>query len=212
MAGLNRHALILGVFCAAGTAAVLSPSRAEAAFQSREAAATSDTVSVDSLPELHARMPDPRLDSLRVRAARFRAAITRLRVRFDVRVRRVESGLRFELPYPVLISGRERGEDVNGPLARLADLARRYYPSASINVLGTVEGAEPHCGSDAERSRAQEIVERFRQRGGLDPERIRRAECGRAPLADGPRPPRARADSVLTATIHIEWDSSDGTS
>lgn len=212
MADMNRRALILGVFCAAGTAAFASPSPAEAAFQDHDTTLSPDTVSMDSVPELHARARDPRLDSLRIRAARFRAAITQLRVRYDVQVQRVDSGLRFELPYPVLISGRERGEDVHGPLARLAELARRYYPSASITVLGTAGGAEPPCGSDAERRRAREIVERFRQRGGLDPQRVRRADCVRTPLADGPGPRRARADTVLTATIQIEWDSPDGAS
>lgn len=209
-----RPGLLLAILCAAGAAALAAPGPASAAFQARDTAPPSDTVqaSVDSLPELHAATLESRLDSLRVRAARFRAAIMRLRVRHDIRVQRVESGLRFDLPYPLSGTADAPGEDVVDPVARIADLARRYYPSASIAVLGTLDGVRPPCGSETERRRAREVVDRLREGGGLDPERIRRAECVRSTVTDVDTPPGAREDSPPGATIYIEWDAPDGSS
>lgn len=212
MPGPFRTALILGALCAVGAAGLVAATPAEAAFQARDSAARSDTVVADSVTGLHARMPDPRLDSLRIRAARFRTAIMQLRARYGARVHRVDSGLQLELPYPPSVPGRHDAEDVEGPVARVADLARRYYPSASIAVLGTVDGFRPPCGSDAERSRAREIADRLRQRLGIDPDRIRRAECVRVTVADRDESARAPTDTVPGATIYIEWDSPDGSS
>ena len=215
MARRRRPALILGALCVVSAGALAVPAPTGAALQHRDTAAPSDTVPVDSIAGLHAGALETRLDSLRVRSARFRAAITRLRVRYDVRVQRVESGLRFEVAYPPsLPAGEDTGEAV-GPVARIADLARVYYPSASVAVLGTLDGVRPPCGTAPERRRAREVVERFRQRGGIDPERVRRAECARsavtaADTATSDTATSARAETPPGATIYIEWDAPSG--
>lgn len=210
MARHGRPALILGVVCVVGAGVLAVPGPADAALQDRDTAAGSDTVSVDSIAELHAGALETRLDSLRIRSARFRAAITRLRVRYDVRVQRVESGLRFEVPYPPSLPAREDTGEAVGPVARIADLARVYYPSASVAVLGTLDGVRPPCGTDPERRRARDVVERFRQRGGIDPERVRRAECVRSTVTAADTPTSARGDTPPGATIYIEWDAPSG--
>lgn len=212
MSGQYRSALTLGALCAAGAAWLAAPAPAAADLQARDTTVGGDTAAVDTAAELHAKMSDPRLDSLRARAARFRVAIMQLRVRYEARVQRVESGLRFELPYPPSLPGSDAEWDVDGPLVRVAELARRYYPSASIAVLGTVDGHRPPCGSDAERSRAREIADRLRQGLWLDPDRIRRADCVRAGVAERDGRPGAGADTVPGATIYIEWDSPEGSS
>lgn len=207
----GRPGLILGVLWVVGAGALVVPRPAGAAFQARDTAAGSDTLPADSTPELHAGALKTKLDSLRIRSVRFRAAITRLRARYGVRVQRVESGVRFELPYPTSLPAADTGEAV-GPVARIADVARHYYPSASIAVLGTVDGARPPCGTGPERRRAREVVERLRRHGGLDPERIRRAECVRSTVTAADTPSSAREDAAPGATIYIEWDSTDGSS
>lgn len=205
----GRPALILGALCAAGSVALSVPPPAAAALQDRDTTAGSDTVAVDSTPELHAGAMT-RLDSLRRRSMRFRAAITRLRVRHDVRVQRVESGLRFELPYPPASPARKGAGEAIGPVVRIADLARRYYPSASIAVLGTLAGRRPPCGTGRERRRARDVAERLRQPGGLDPERIRRAECVRSTGTDADTLASAREDTRPGVTIYIDWDAPSG--
>lgn len=207
-----RAAPGLAALCAVGALVLPGPEPVEAASQARDTVTPADTTAVDSVAGLHGRLPDARLDSLRVRAARIRAAIVRLRMRHGARVRRVDTGLRFELPYP--LSGPDRGAegDVGGAIARVADLARRYYPSASIAVLGTVDAVPPPCGSDAERTRAQEIIGRLREHLEFDSDRIRRGTCLRTAVADGDDRPRARADTVPGATVYIEWDPPDGSS
>lgn len=213
-----RLALTLGALCVAGAAALAAPHPAAAAVQARDTTAGSDTAAVSSTPELHAGAVT-KLDSLRRRSMRLRAAITRLRVRHDVRVQRVESGLRFELPYPPSAPPREVAGEAIGPVVRIADLARRYYPSASIAVLGTLDGDRPPCGTGPERRRARDVVERLRQRGGLDPERIRRAECVRSTVTDADTGvtvadtgASAREDTPPGATIYIDWDAPSGSS
>lgn len=212
---MGRPALILAVLYAVGATGLVGPPPAGGALQAGDTSGGSDTTTVhaDSMPKLGAVTQETtRLDSLRDRAARFRAAIMRLRVRHRVRVERVESGLRFELPYPPPVPARDSADEAGGPLVRVADLARRYYPSASIAVLGTVDGAAPRCGTGAERSRARDVAERLQRGGGIDPERIRRVECVRSPGTEAAPPPGARADSVSGATIYIEWDSREDTS
>lgn len=208
----GRRTRILGALCAAGAVALAVPRPADAGLQAGDTVAGSDTVVVDSTPELHAGALETRLDSLRRRSMRFRAAITRLRVRHDVRVQRVESGLRFELPYPPASPARKGAGEAIGPVVRIADLARRYYPSASIAVLGTRDGARPPCGTGPERRRARDVVERLRQHGGLDPKRIRRAECVRSTGTDSDTLASAREDARPGATIYIDWDAPSGSS
>ncbi len=207
-----RPILILGILCAAGAVALAVPRSAGAAFQARDTAGVPDTVAVDSTPDLHAGPLATKLDSLRIRSQQFRAAITRLRIRYDVRVQRVESGLRFELPYPPSVPNREDGEEAVGPVRRIANLARRYYPSPSVSVLGTLDGTRPACGTGPERRRAREVVQRLRQHGGLDTGRIRRAECVRSTVTDADTPTGARELRLPGATIYIEWDSPDDSS
>lgn len=208
----GRRTRILGALCAAGAVALAVPRPADAGLQARDTVAGSDTVAEDSTPELHAGALETRLDSLRRRSMRFRAAITRLRVRHDVRVQRVESGLRFELPYPPASPARKGTGEAIGPVVRIADLARRYYPSASIAVLGTLDGARPPCGTGPERRRARDVVERLRQHGGLDPERIRPAECVRSTGTDSDTLASASEDARPGATIYIDWDAPSGSS
>lgn len=212
MARPGRPALILGILCAAGAAGLSVPRPAGAAFQARDTTPAPDTVPMDSTPELHAGALEARLDSLRMRTVRFRAAITRLRVRYDVRVQRVQSGLRFEFPYPPSVPAREDTAEAIGPVVRIADLARRYYPSASIAVLGTVDGSRPRCGTGPERRRAREVIERLRQHGATDPERIRRGECVRSTATDADSPMSAGEEAPSGATIFVEWDAPDGSS
>lgn len=208
----GQSTLILGILCAAGAVTLAVPRSAGAVFQARDTATGPDTVAVDSTPDLHAGPLATKLDSLRIRSQQFRAAIARLRVRYDVRVQRVEEGLRFELPYPPSVPTREDGEDAIGPVSRIAHLARRYYPSASVSVLGTLDGTRPPCGTGAERRRAREVVERLHQQGRLDAGRIRRAECVRSTVTDADTPTGAREPRPPGATIYIEWDSPDDSS
>lgn len=212
MARPVRPTLMLGMLCAAGAVALAVPRSADAAFQDRDTATVPDTVAVDSTPDLDAGPLATKLDSLRMRSQQFRAAIMRLRVRYDVQVQRVESGLRFELPYPPSVPTREDGEEAIGPVSRIADVARRYYPSASVAVLGTLDGTRPPCGTGPERRRAREVVERLRQHGGLDTGRIRRVECVRSTVTDADTPTHAGELRPPGATIYIEWDSPDGSS
>lgn len=201
---LGRTALILGLAWVAGDG--LPAPSAGAAVQVHDTTADTMDVGVDS-SAAHAAT----LDSLRERTAELRAVITRLRVRYRARVQRIESGLRFRLPYPTAEHLSAGGEGEAPPVARIADLAKRYYPSAAVTVLGTVDGARPSCGSGTERRRAQAVVERLRESGAIDPDRVRRAECDRAALTDsGQQVPRGRPDSATGVTVYIEWDTPPG--
>lgn len=147
-----------------------------------------------------------RLDSLRLRTEELRAAITRLRIRHDAAVHRVGSGLRFLIPFPTG-SGRDgAAPDGPDPLEQIGALVRRYYPSASVYVRGTLPGSTLSCGSREERRRAREAAERLTGGGGLAAERVRRGECaaGRLTADDAGVPGPAPSTGV---TVVVAWDS-----
>jgi len=206
---VDRPSLALAVLCVVGVGSVVPASPGSAA-QVHDSASPADTlpVEVDSLASARA----SRIDSLRERMARLSAAIMRLQVQHGARVQRIESGLRFRLPFdtaPAVLA------DADGELeavTRIADLSRRYYPTGSLTVLGTGDRAGPACGTDAERRRARAVMERLRETGGLAPDRVRLADCARASVAT-PGEREDRDDPGAPAvTIFIEWNGTGGPS
>lgn len=216
MRRLGRSALILGlVLGTGGTAGGVTPDGgrplpavAAVAGPDGRSPAPSDTIpGEDTLPlEIDPSVADhvEHLDSLRQRTAELRAAITRLRVQFGVEVQRVVSGLRFLSPFR-RGDGRDSADaERGGPLEQVAALARRYYPTASVLVQGTLPGGASSCGSSEERRRSRAAIQRLTGAGGLDAKRVRRAECAGGRLTTyGTRSPLAADTGV---TVVIAWE------